>query len=238
MSVGRVGVPSPEPVYRSSPPEFRSPNLDSRHQACYRVRPITRPLAEDAIPFLGDSSPPGGIAVPLVPVPRPLDGIRIPSESTGISQLVAQALRIEFCFTERRQSTAEGLFGARYVLPPAYRSCHRGRRVALVDDVMSAGSALRGSYAELKAYDAVAVVAGALLILGDLGANFFVQERVPLVAVLREPYELWSPEACPLCRAGMSWEVGAGARSSWEQPLSADVLSLKLSSSWLPAPSS
>jgi orotate phosphoribosyltransferase len=125
-----------------------------------------------------------------------------------LAQLVAQALGIEFCFTEPRQTTTEGLFGARYVLPRAYRSRLQGRRVALVDDVMSAGSALRGSYAELKAHGAVPVVAGALLILGDLGANFFVEEQVPVVAVVREVYELWPPEACPMCVAGM--ELGGG----------------------------
>jgi hypothetical protein len=42
---------------------------------------------------------------------------------------------------------------------------------------------------------------GALLILGDLGTNFFMQEGLPPVSVLREPYEVWTPQSCPLCSA-------------------------------------
>jgi orotate phosphoribosyltransferase len=118
-----------------------------------------------------------------------------------LAQLVAHALEKEFCFTERQPSKADGLYAVRYALPSAYRPRLHGRRVALVDDVMSAGSALRGTYGAVQAQGAVPVVAGALLVLGDLGANFFVQENLPLVAVLREAYELWAPEACPLCTA-------------------------------------
>jgi orotate phosphoribosyltransferase len=118
-----------------------------------------------------------------------------------LAQLLARDLGTEFAFTERLPSTSEGLYRARYALPAAYRVRLRGKRVALVDDVMSAGSALRGTYAELCAHGALPVAIGALLILGDLGSNFFIQEGLPPVSVLREPYELWLPESCPLCSA-------------------------------------
>jgi orotate phosphoribosyltransferase len=118
-----------------------------------------------------------------------------------LAQVLARELRTEFAYTERLPSTSPGMYGARYVLPSAFRARLRGRRVALVDDVMSAGSALRGTYAELRGHGALPVVIGALLILGDLGINFFVQEGLPPVSVLREPYELWPPESCPLCSA-------------------------------------
>jgi orotate phosphoribosyltransferase len=97
---------------------------------------------------------------------------------------------------------ADGLFGARYELPAVHRTRVRGRRVALVDDVISAGSALRGSLAALEAAGAIPVAAGAILVLGDLCAGYFAQQQLPLVAVLREDYELWTPAACPLCMAG------------------------------------
>ncbi|HEX8242577.1 MAG TPA: phosphoribosyltransferase family protein, partial [Longimicrobium sp.] len=85
-----------------------------------------------------------------------------------LAQLVARALGAEFCFTERVAVTGPGgLFGARYRLPPAYAPRLRGRRVAMVDDVMSAGSALRGTYAELQSHGAEPVAAGALLVLGS-----------------------------------------------------------------------
>jgi orotate phosphoribosyltransferase len=119
-----------------------------------------------------------------------------------LAQLLAQSLAAEFCFTERSAVKADGLFGTRYELPPAHRARVRGRRVALVDDVMSAGSALRGTYAALQAAGAIPVAAGAILVLGELGAGYFAQQRLPLAAALRADYELWTPTECPLCVAG------------------------------------
>src|SRR5713101_313784 len=66
-----------------------------------------------------------------------------------LAQLVAQALQVQFYFTERVMlAQSATLYQARYRLPPVFASRARGRRVAMVDDVMSAGSALRSTYAE------------------------------------------------------------------------------------------
>src|SRR5690349_4255218 len=60
-----------------------------------------------------------------------------------LAQLVAHALGTEFYFTERvRQEEGSELFQARYRLPSAIAVRVRGKRVAMVDDVMSAGSSL------------------------------------------------------------------------------------------------
>jgi orotate phosphoribosyltransferase len=124
-----------------------------------------------------------------------------------LAQLVAHSLGIEFCFTERVMPTGPGgLYRARYILPAAFTARIRGKRVALVDDVMSAGSALRGTYAELLAHDAVAVVAGALLVLGSTGADFFAEQGVAIEAVARDDYDLWLPADCPLCIAALPLE--------------------------------
>jgi orotate phosphoribosyltransferase len=128
-----------------------------------------------------------------------------------LAQLVAHALAVEFCYTERvMPSQVSGMYQARYCLPTAFAGRLRGQRIALVDDVMSAGSALRGTYAELQAHGAVPVVAGALLVLGSTGADFFAQCGVPVEAVVRDDYELWLSAACPLCAAGLPLEAVAG----------------------------
>jgi orotate phosphoribosyltransferase len=120
-----------------------------------------------------------------------------------VAQLVAGALDAEFLFTERvMPAEPGGLYAARYRLPPALAARACGKRVALVDDVMSAGSALHGTYAELRAHGADPIVAGALLVLGAVGAAHFAERHLPVEAVARAPYDLWPPESCPLCAAG------------------------------------
>ena len=124
-----------------------------------------------------------------------------------LAQLVAHVLSIEFCFTERvMPAESGGLYQTRYRVPPAFRTRVRGRRLAIVDDVMSAGSALRGTYAELCSHGAEPVVAGALLQLGNTGAEFFARHGVPVEAVARDDYALWLPAECPLCTAGIPLE--------------------------------
>jgi orotate phosphoribosyltransferase len=129
-----------------------------------------------------------------------------------LAQLVAHALDAEFCFTERAMSGQPGdLYRARYILPTAFAAGIEGKRVAIVDDVMSAGSALRATYAELQAHGAVTVVAGALLVLGSTGAGFFAEHDVPVEAPVRDDYDLWLPADCPLCAQGMPLEDVAAA---------------------------
>ena len=129
-----------------------------------------------------------------------------------LAQLVAQQLGVEFWFTERRMpSEATGFYRARYLVPAALAPRLPGKRVAIVDDVMSAGSALRGTFAELETHGATCVVAGALLVLGSTGAEFFARENIPVVAADRQAFEVWEPAACPLCAAGVPLEDMASA---------------------------
>jgi len=123
-----------------------------------------------------------------------------------LAQLVAHALGVQFSFTERVTSPGSGLYQARYRLPPAFATRVRDQRLAIVDDVMSAGSALRGTYEELQKHGAKPVVAGALLVLGSTGAEFFAQRGVTVEAAARDDYELWLPADCPLCAGRVALE--------------------------------
>jgi orotate phosphoribosyltransferase len=148
-----------------------------------------------------------------------------------LAQLLAQALEVEFWYTEQRTSRslgrfasvgttnedvvpAEGrdvLFQARYELPSGFHKRINGKRVAIVDDVMSAGSALRGTYAELRSLGANVVVAGALLLLGEKGADYFATEGVPVVSSAHDDFATWTPAACPLCASAVPLERPAAA---------------------------
>jgi orotate phosphoribosyltransferase len=129
-----------------------------------------------------------------------------------LAQLLAQRLAAEFYFAEREMpDDPRGLYRARYRLPAALAARVAGKRLAIVDDVMSAGSALRGTYVDLQTHGATCVVAGALLVLGSTGAGFFAGEGVPVEATARRDFELWEPARCPLCAAGMPLEDMAAA---------------------------
>ena len=124
-----------------------------------------------------------------------------------LAQLVAHVLDVEFCYTRRTvPPDSEGLFPVQYTLPPMIGSRVAGKRFAIVDDVMSAGSALRGTCASLESHGGLPVVAAALLILGSTGADFFTGRGIPVEAAARDDYTLWTPPACPLCIDGMPIE--------------------------------
>ena len=124
-----------------------------------------------------------------------------------LAQWIAGALGVEFWFTDRAApANPSGMFQVDYPLPRAIAERARGKRVAIVDDIMSAGSALRGAYRELESCGAHTLVAGALLILGSAGTDFFAERRVPVECVAREAFHLWPPPDCRLCAAGVPLE--------------------------------
>jgi orotate phosphoribosyltransferase len=121
-----------------------------------------------------------------------------------LAQMVASSMGLECFFTERIHPVkSDGLYQARYRLPPALRECVGGKRLAVVDDVISAGSAVRGTFVELQSYRALPVAVGALVVLGDLAVNAFLQQGIPLEAVARRDYDSWEPAECPLCAASV-----------------------------------
>jgi orotate phosphoribosyltransferase len=122
-----------------------------------------------------------------------------------LAQMLAAALKVEFFFTERvMPGEGEGLYQAQYHLPPAARSRVRDKRFAIVDDAISAGSAVRATYTELQGHGAEPVVIGALLVMGTAASPYFAERGVPIEAVTRVPFDLWMPAECPLCASGQA----------------------------------
>ncbi len=120
-----------------------------------------------------------------------------------LAQAVAAALDVEFYYTERvAPAQPGGLYAVTYRLPGGLRERVRGKSVAVVDDAVNAGSALRGSVAELRACGARPAAAGALLVLGVAAASWCAGQGLPLETVAQLPNEIWAPAECPLCAAG------------------------------------
>jgi orotate phosphoribosyltransferase len=120
---------------------------------------------------------------------------------------VARRLDVSCAITTKASSSADGgLFQARYRLEPDLVSSVRGRRVALVDDVMSAGSSLRATYEEIARHGGLPSVIGALLILGSKGDAYFASRHLPVESAARAPFDLWPPDTCPLCAQNVALE--------------------------------
>jgi len=124
-----------------------------------------------------------------------------------LAQSLAPILRTAFYYTEPvATSGATTLFGAEYRLPPEIGRAVRGLRVAVVDDVISAGSSVRATVAALRDAGASIAVVGSLLTLGDVAVTHFAACGVPLESLARQDFTMWKSSDCPLCRDGVPLE--------------------------------
>jgi orotate phosphoribosyltransferase len=123
-----------------------------------------------------------------------------------LAELIAIELRIAPVVAERFETKATGLFPVRYRVAEADRKKVRGRSVAIVDDAISAGSAVRGAHADLVACGARPVALGALIVFGDGAATFASENRLALEGIESMPLDMWLPAECPLCKAGILME--------------------------------
>ena len=121
-----------------------------------------------------------------------------------VAQNIASFLDLPYFFTERCEHKSPGaLFPVDYCLSKSQQSRVRGKLVAVVDDAVSAGSAIRGTVRALQAAGARPVVVGALLLLGDGSASFMASHGLGMEFVEKLDFQLWLPTSCPLC-AGQS----------------------------------
>jgi orotate phosphoribosyltransferase len=129
-------------------------------------------------------------------------------EGAFVALLVSLELGRDFVYAERFANPArENLYPVEYHLPKALQSAVRAKRVAIVNDVISAGSAVRGAFSDLQSIGAHVVAIGALLALGDSIAKFAEEHHVPLELLEQMPHNLWTPAQCPLCGVGLPLEI-------------------------------
>jgi len=122
------------------------------------------------------------------------------NEGAFVAMLVAEALDCDFTYAERHlEAGAGGLFPVRYTLPAPLRRVVAGRRVAIINDVVSAGSAVRGTFTDVTAAGGRVVAIAALLVLGHHCDAWAAEQPVPVETLARNDYRLWHPDRCPLC---------------------------------------
>ena len=72
-------------------------------------------------------------------------------EGAFLAQMVAEEIGAEFYFAEQfTRPSAEGLYPVGYRIPEALRQALRGKRTGVVNDVINAGSAVRGACEDLR----------------------------------------------------------------------------------------
>jgi orotate phosphoribosyltransferase len=125
-------------------------------------------------------------------------------EGAFVGLFVALELNVDFTYSERfARPSHDGLFPAGYRIPAALRGKIRGRRVAIVNDVINAGSAVRGTFDDLESCGGNVVGISALLVLGTSILEYSSSKGVPLISMAQVPNHLWAPSECPLCTTGL-----------------------------------
>jgi orotate phosphoribosyltransferase len=128
-------------------------------------------------------------------------------EGAFLAQMVAEELDVEFYFAEQHvRPKGDGLFPVGYRIPGSSRPGARGKNFAVVDDVINAGSAIRGALLDSRSCGARPVAIGALLVLGEAAMNLASAEGLPLENLAHLPNVLWEPSACPLCASRVPLE--------------------------------
>jgi orotate phosphoribosyltransferase len=89
-----------------------------------------------------------------------------------------------------------------YRLAPALRDRIDGWRVAVVDDAINAGTAVRACCQELRDAGAVPVAVAALLAMGRASTVVTGTLGLPFHVGATMPSQVWPAAGCPLCQNG------------------------------------
>jgi orotate phosphoribosyltransferase len=124
-----------------------------------------------------------------------------------VAQMIALELDLEFFTAERLLEASEhGGMAVHYRVPNRTRGWLGGKRIAIVDDVISTGSAARGTYTDLTNCGALPVALGALLVLGFAAPTLAKTSNMALESIAQLPSHYWPPGDCPLCVAKVPLE--------------------------------
>jgi orotate phosphoribosyltransferase len=127
-------------------------------------------------------------------------------EGAFVALMAASELGAMFCYTELytlQDDAADALFRVKYRLPAIVRPLVEGKRVAIVNDVIGAGSAVLGTFDDLSACGARVVAIGTIAVMGASAAAIAERHQVALESLASFPATIWTPDRCPLCSSGV-----------------------------------
>ncbi len=116
-------------------------------------------------------------------------------EGALLAMLIALQLQLPFCYSIPKRADTS----AQYRLPDLQTGFLANKKVALVDDVINAGSAIGGTIDALTQCDAMPVAIGALVTYGSSAATIADRYSVTLSTLVSKPSRIWDAATCPLC---------------------------------------
>ncbi len=76
-----------------------------------------------------------------------------------------------------------------------------GRKVAVVDDVLTTGRSIKDTIEAVKNAGGIPVIAGVMVKRGEISLE------IPVYCVIELEFPVYSPEKCPLCKRGLKLEI-------------------------------
>ena len=124
-------------------------------------------------------------------------------EGAFLGLMVASEMGLPFTYSQPlSEERPAKLYPVRYRLPPPLRAEVQGKRVAIVNDAINVGSAVGGTFADLKRCQAEPVAIAALAALTPWVPRFAETNGLGLEVLASFETEVWTPTACPLCIRG------------------------------------
>ena len=133
-------------------------------------------------------------------------------EGAFVAMMVAEQLALPFTYAVPQPAVPERevpemghpiLFPVAYRVPAILRPKLANQRVAVVNDVIGAGSAVRGTLVDLRTCGAIPVVIATLAVAGDSAARLAADNGVALESLTQMTNRIWTPADCPLCASGV-----------------------------------
>ena len=98
-------------------------------------------------------------------------------------------------------------FPVSYPIPKFLQPELQGQRVAIVNDVINAGSAVRGTLTALKQCGAQPVAIATLAVYGEAASELAQKYGIALETLATFSSRIWKPSACPLCAKGVPMDA-------------------------------
>src|SRR5258708_33924747 len=116
--------------------------------------------------------------------------------------MVASELNVEFYYTERHVAPRpEALYPMEYRLSTGLRKAIAGKTVAIIDDAINAGSAVRGTLLEVQTKGAKVAAFGTPPVLGTGFPRLVTDQGIPLGRPAALSRNLLRPTGWPVVQA-------------------------------------